>query len=214
MVSEIKTILQKLSTHRLIPIATIDHPDKAAILSAILLENSLPVIEILFQTDAACESIKKIRQEHGDMLIGAGTILTPDQAVMAKNAGADFMVSPGFNPRTVGFCIKNNIPIIPGVDSPSLIEAAMDKGITFVKFYPAQASGGIDYLKAIAGPYKDIRIMPTGGITPDNLMNYLSYEKVIACGASWIAPSSALSSNDFETIRRRIRIMTALLEKK
>ncbi len=212
MVSAKKTILQKLSAHRLVPIAFVNHPEQALALSTVLTQNGLPVIEILFQTDAAVKSIQKIREDFPDMLIGAGTILTPEQAVTATNAGADFLVSPGFNPRTVDFCIKNRIPIIPGVDSPSLIEAAMDKGIQLVKFYPAQASGGIDYLKAIAGPYKDIRIMPTGGITPDNLTSYLSYEKVAACGASWIAPSSALSSNDFETIRRRIRIMRALLK--
>jgi 2-dehydro-3-deoxyphosphogluconate aldolase/(4S)-4-hydroxy-2-oxoglutarate aldolase len=203
-----KQIIDRLLTHRLIPIARIDDPDKSVLLTDILIQNHLPVIEILFQTDAAHACIKRIRTHHPDMLIGAGTIITPALAMKAKEAGADFLVAPGFNPRVVDFCLENSIPFIPGADSPSLIETALDKGITLVKFYPAQASGGIEYLKAIAGSYNDIRIMPAGGINPGNLADYLAYEKVVACGASWPVPSSAIATNDFDLIRKRVRTIT------
>lgn len=198
-----KTI-EKLSEFKLVPILLSDTQQNAVAVANLLMDHRLPVIEILFQTDAAKDSIKLIRAHHPNMLIGAGTILTPALAKTATNAGADFLVAPGFNPRTIDFCIENNMPFIPGVDSPSLIEAALDKGLRLVKFYPAQASGGIKYLKAIAGPYKDIRFMPTGGINPDNLTDYLNYEKVVVCGASWIAPSPAIASGDFSLITQRI----------
>ncbi len=199
-----ENIFQKLSKYKLVPVVTSHTPQKAVMLSDTLKENGLPLIEITFRTDAAEESIRLIRKKHSDLCIGAGTILSIDQVDAAKRAGADFVVAPGFNPTVVDYCIKNKIPIIPGIDSPTLIEAALEKGIKLVKFYPAQASGGIEYLKAIAGPYRDIRLMPTGGINPDNMNDYLDFEKVVACGASWIAPSSLISGNKFDKIAQRI----------
>lgn len=200
-----KNIIEKLSVYKLVPVATLDNPKKAVTLSHTLRENGLPLIEITFRTQTAEESIRQVRKTHPDMIIGSGTILNIDQATAARNAGADFLVSPGFNPVVVGYCIKNSIPIIPGVDSPTLIEMALEKGIRLVKFFPAQQSGGIDYLRAIAGPYNDIRFMPTGGINPDNLTDYLAFKKVVACGASWVVPSSSVSGGDFVEIGRRLR---------
>jgi 2-dehydro-3-deoxyphosphogluconate aldolase/(4S)-4-hydroxy-2-oxoglutarate aldolase len=200
-------ITDKLSNHRIIPIAKIEDPAKAILIADILEQHHLPLIEILFQTETAADCIRQTRSQHPKMLIGAGTIITPELAAEAIDAGADFLVAPGFNPRVVDFCLDHNMPFIPGVDSCSLIEAALDKGLRLVKFYPAQASGGIGYLKAIAGPYKDIRVMPTGGINPGNLMDYLSYDKVVICGASWITPTDAITAGDYGLIKNRIRLM-------
>ena len=191
---------------------TIDSPSEAVTLSATLKESGLPLIEITFRTEAAAESIQQVRKHHPDMFIGAGTIIRVDQALAAKKAGADFVVSPGFNPKVIAYCIKNKISIIPGVDSPTLIEAALEKGIKLVKFFPAQQSGGVEYLKAIAGPYGEIQFMPTGGITPDNLMEYLGFKKVIACGASWVAPSSLITDHNYDEIAGRIHAALALIK--
>ena len=200
-----------LSQYRIVPVVTLDSPDIAVPVATLLVENGLPLIEITFRTHAAEESIRMIRKSHPHMHIGAGTVLFPDQALAAKKAGADFVVAPGFNPKMVDFCLQNQIPMIPGVDSPSLIEAALDKGVTLVKFYPAEASGGIGYIKAVAAPYRDICLMPTGGITPDNLKSYLANEKVIACGASWMTPSSAVSSGSLSLISQRIQTIKTLI---
>ncbi len=199
-------IIKILSKYKLVPVVTIEDPELAIPLSDTLYENGLPLIEITFRTDAAEESIRLIREKHPDMCIGAGTILNTDQVDVARNAGADFLVAPGFNPNVVDYCLATKILMIPGIDSPTLIEAALEKGLKLVKFYPAQASGGIDFLKAIAGPYKDISVMPTGGINPDNLNSYLEFEKVVACGASWITASELISMHDFDTIAKKIEI--------
>jgi len=200
-----KNIIKILSTYKIVPVVTIENSKMAVKLSDTLIDNELPLIEITFRTDAAEESILLIRKKHPGICIGAGTVLSIDQVLAAKKAGADFIVAPGFNPIVVDYCTKNNIPIIPGIDSPTLIEAALEKGINLVKFFPAQASGGIEYLKAIAGPYKDIMLMPTGGINPDNLKGYLDFDKVLACGASWLAPPSLISAGDFNQISKRIK---------
>ncbi|MCP4021220.1 MAG: bifunctional 4-hydroxy-2-oxoglutarate aldolase/2-dehydro-3-deoxy-phosphogluconate aldolase [Desulfobacteraceae bacterium] len=203
-------IIKRLSEYKLLPVVTVKDPQTAVKLSHVLVEQGLPAIEITFRTDAAPESIRLVRKAFPGITIGAGTVLDIDQVKIAQNAGANFVVAPGFNPLVIDFCLENQITMIPGVDSPTLIEAALSKGLELVKFYPAQASGGIDYLKAIAGPYENIGFMPTGGINPDNLKDYLDYEKVMVCGASWLAPSSVLEANDFNTIEKRIALALSL----
>lgn len=197
-------IINKLSEYQLVPVVTINDAGKAVKLAETLKTSKLPLIEVTFRTEAAEESIRLIREKHPDMCIGAGTILSVEQVKTAQKAGADFIVAPGFNPKVVDYCIENNIPIIPGVDSPSLIEAALEKGLSLVKFFPAEQSGGIDYLKAIASPYNGIKFMPTGGISQDNIMQYLAWEKIVACGGSWIAPSSLLAEDNFVEISQRV----------
>ena len=206
-----KSITLTLAEYKLVPVVTLDEPQKANLLADAFKTNGLPLIEVTLRTDAALESIRRIRESHPDMRIGAGTVLKVDQVRAAREAGADFIVSPGFNPAIVDHCTDRNIPIVPGVDSPTLIEAALERGIQLVKFFPAQVSGGVEYLKAAAAPYNEIQFMPTGGINPGNILNYLALKKVVACGGSWLAPRELLAGDDFDEIGRRTREALGLI---
>src|SRR5690606_21430214 len=132
------------------------------------------------------ESIKRITEAYPDMLVGAGTVLTTEQVERARKAGARFIVSPGFNPKVVSYCVEHNIPITPGCSSPSDIEQALELGLEVVKFFPAEASGGIAKIKALSAPYGNVKFMPTGGINAKNLTSYLEFKKILACGGSWM----------------------------
>jgi len=156
--------------------------------------------EITFLTDAAEESIKRISKEFPDMLIAAGTVLTPKQADAAMSAGATFIVSPGLNPIVVKHCIDKGYPIIPGVCTPSEVEQAMSLGLRYLKFFPAEAAGGVKMVKAMAAPYTMIRFMPTGGINAVNIADYLSAKCVFACGGSWMVPSEKIAEGKFDEI--------------
>jgi 2-dehydro-3-deoxyphosphogluconate aldolase/(4S)-4-hydroxy-2-oxoglutarate aldolase len=136
----------------------------------------------------------------GDILVGAGTVLTVDQVKAAVDVGARFMVSPGFNPKVVGYCVENNITVTPGICTPSDIEAALGFGLEVLKFFPAEAFGGLKTLKAMSGPYGAIKFIPTGGISPNNLVEYLQFPKTLACGGTWIAKSNLISGGHFDQI--------------
>lgn len=195
-------ILEELEKKRIIPVVMLRNIADAKPLAQALCEGGLPCAEITFRTDTAADCIKIISEEFPKMLVGAGTVLTTAQADQAMKAGASFIVSPGLNPVLVKHCIKKKYPVIPGVNNPSDIEAALSFGLTLLKFFPAEASGGLDMIKALSAPYPQIRFMPTGGITPDNLHTYLAHEKVVACGGTWMVKDDLIKLQNFEEIKR------------
>lgn len=197
-----ENILEEITKKRIVPVVVLRNISDAKPLAKALCDGGLPCAEITFRTDAALDCIRIMTEEFPDMLIGAGTVLTPAQADQAIKAGAKFIVSPGLNPAMVKHCIKKKYPIIPGVNNPSDIEAALSFDLNFVKFFPAEASGGLEMIKALSAPYPQMRFMPTGGITPDNLHTYLAFEKVAACGGTWMVKDELLKLQNFEEIKR------------
>ena len=197
------TINEQLKALKVIPVIAIDNAEDIIPLGKVLAENGLPAAEITFRSDAAVEAIRLLRQAQPQMLIGAGTILNREQALVAKEAGATFVVSPGFNPNTVKAC--QEIGIIPGVNNPSTVEAALEMGLTTLKFFPAEASGGISMVKSLVGPYGDIRLMPTGGITPSNIDSYLAVPQVLACGGTWMVDRKLVENGEWDEIARLTR---------
>jgi len=194
--------LKRIGELGIIPVVKIEKAEDALPLGRALIDGDLPLAEITFRTSAAEESIKSLTRELPELLVGAGTVLTVEQAKKAVSAGAKFIVSPGFNPKVVDYCIENDIPVTPGVNNPTQIEMALEKGIKLVKFFPAEASGGLSLLKSMSAPYNEIKFIPTGGITPDNLCDYLSHPKVHACGGSWMVKANLISSGNFNEITK------------
>ncbi len=197
--------IAKLRDLKVMPVIQIDNADDAVPLAKVLVENGLPAAEITFRTAAAAESIRRIREAFPEIVLCAGTVLTKEQVDAAIEAGVDFVISPGFNPTTVKYCIENNIKMIPGVNNPSLVEQALELGVTALKFFPAEASGGINMLKSLTSPYGQIELMPTGGVNPQNLLDYLAIPQVVACGGTWIAPTAAINAHDWDSIARNVR---------
>ncbi|MFZ7109099.1 bifunctional 4-hydroxy-2-oxoglutarate aldolase/2-dehydro-3-deoxy-phosphogluconate aldolase [Avibacterium avium] len=197
-------IIEKLREFKVIPVIALDNAQDILPLAETLANNGLPVVEITFRSAAAEEAIRLIRQHNPNILIAAGTVLTSEQVVQAKNAGADCIVTPGFNPKIVKLCQELNIPVMPGVNNPMSIEAALELGITAVKFFPAEASGGVKMIKALLGPYAQLQIMPTGGISVNNIKDYLSIPNVVACGGSWFVEKSLINSHNWEEIGRLV----------
>ena len=194
-------IITRFRTLRVIPVIAIDRSDDAMPLADTLVEGGLPCAEITFRTTAAVDAIRNI-SGRGDILVGAGTVLSIDQVKTVMDAGARFIVSPGFNPKVADYCVKNDIVHIPGVCTPSEIEAALSLGLRILKFFPAEALGGLKTLKAISSPYKELEFIPTGGINLKNLADYLQFSKVLACGGTWIAGSTLISAGRFKDILR------------
>lgn len=200
--NEMLTKIQKMG---IVPVVKLDDAKDAVPLAKALCEGGLPCAEITFRTAAAEESIRLMRQAYPDMLIGAGTVLTTEQVDKAVGAGATFIVSPGLNPKVVRYCVDKNIPITPGCANPSDIEAAIELGLEVVKFFPAEAAGGLAMIKAMAAPYVNMKFMPTGGINAKNLISYLDFNKIIACGGSWMVNDELVKAGDFEKIRQLTR---------
>jgi len=195
-------ILEKIGELGIIPVVKIEKAEDALPLGRALINGDLPLAEITFRTSAAEESIKTLTRELPNLLVGAGTVLTVEQAKKAVSAGAQFIVSPGFNPKVVDYCIENDIPVTPGINNPTQIEMALERGIKVVKFFPAEASGGLPLLKSMSAPYTGIKFIPTGGINLNNLCSYLSNNKVHACGGSWMVKPELISSGNFDEITR------------
>jgi 2-dehydro-3-deoxyphosphogluconate aldolase/(4S)-4-hydroxy-2-oxoglutarate aldolase len=192
-------VLAEIGRRRIIPVIALDDTADAAPLADALVAGGLPVAEVTFRTDAAEASIRTMAQR-GDLLVGAGTVLNADTARRAVDAGARFVVSPGFNPKTVQWCLDNKVTVIPGVATPTDVEQALDHGVTVVKFFPAEAFGGLKTLRAIAAPYGMMRFVPTGGISAENLDKYLTFPKVIACGGSWMVTKELIAGKQFDKI--------------
>jgi 2-dehydro-3-deoxyphosphogluconate aldolase/(4S)-4-hydroxy-2-oxoglutarate aldolase len=197
-----------------IPVIRIDDAETAAPLAAALAEGGLPCAEVTFRTDQAEDAIRRIAGEIPGILLGAGTVLTVDQADRAVGAGAAFIVSPGLNPDVVAHCVKKNIPIIPGCVTPSEMERAMGFGLDTVKFFPAEQAGGLAYLKALSAPYGALRFIPTGGISAANLKNYLAFGAVLACGGSWMVEPSLIRGGRYDEITRLCREAALLVRKR
>ena len=193
------TLEQRLRAIKVVPVIAINHIEHALPLAKVLVDNGLPCAEITFRTEAAAESIRLMREAYPDLLIGAGTVLTTEQVDMAIESGADFIVSPGLNPTTVRYCQQRNMRIIPGVNNPSLVEQAMEMGLRTLKFFPAEPSGGLNMLKALSAVYP-IEFMPTGGISPSNVQDYLALKSVVACGGSWMVPTAMIDNGDWQGI--------------
>ncbi len=193
-------ILDKISKLGIVPVIALNDSKDAAPLAKALCEGGLPCAEVTFRTDAAEDSIRIMAKEFPDMLIGAGTILTTDQVDRAIAAGAKFIVSPGLNPKVVKYCVDKGIPITPGCTNPSDIEQAIECGLDVVKFFPAEACGGLEMIKAMSAPYSKIKFMPTGGICTKNLITYLDFNKIIACGGSWMVNNELIKNGNFNEI--------------
>ncbi|HEY4687811.1 MAG TPA: bifunctional 4-hydroxy-2-oxoglutarate aldolase/2-dehydro-3-deoxy-phosphogluconate aldolase [Anaerolineae bacterium] len=197
-----ETILETLGDLGLVPVVKIDRAENAVPLAQALIDGGLPCAEITFRTAAAEEAIRRIASALPQAVVGAGTVLSVDQAEKAVSAGAQFIVSPGFDPKVVDWCLAKSAPVIPGVATPTEINMALDKGLRILKFFPAEAFGGIHTLKAIAAAYGNVRFIPTGGIDLKNLAEYLSLPSVYACGGSWLVTSQLVSSGQYAEISR------------
>ncbi|HDP36890.1 MAG TPA: bifunctional 4-hydroxy-2-oxoglutarate aldolase/2-dehydro-3-deoxy-phosphogluconate aldolase [Candidatus Atribacteria bacterium] len=195
-------ILEKIGELGIVPVVKIEKAEDAFPLGKALIDGNLPIAEITFRTSAAEESIKTLTKELPQLLVGAGTVLTVEQVKKAVSAGAKFIVSPGFNPKVVDYCIENSIPVTPGINNPTQIEMALERELEVVKFFPAEASGGLPLLESMSAPYSGIKFIPTGGINLNNLSSYLSYNKVHACGGSWMVKDNLISSGNFAEITR------------
>ena len=208
----ITTLTEQLRTIKIVPVIALDNAADAVPLGAALRKSGIPVAEITFRSPAAAEAIRRLRDADPDILIAAGTVLNAAQAKAAQQAGADFIVSPGFNPNTVKACQDMDIPITPGINNPTAIEAALEHGITTVKYFPAEASGGLKMLKALLAPYAMLQVMPTGGIGTHNIRDYLALKNVIACGGSWMVEKTLLDAQNWEEIARLAREAVALVQ--
>ena len=195
-------LLKKISDIGVVPVIAMTDVEKAVPLAKALLAGGIPCAEITFRTAEGEECIRRIAAEVPEVLVCAGTVLTTEQATRAVKAGAKFVISPGFNPRVVGFCKDNGILIVPGCANPSDMEAAIEFGLETVKFFPAEQAGGLDYIKACAAPYTGLRFMPTGGINAGNLAKYMGFGKIVACGGSWMVTKELIDSGNFDEITR------------
>lgn len=190
----------RIRQDRLVPVIKITHPDQAVPLARALLSGGIGTAEITFRSNAAAEGIRRIHAEVPEILVGAGTVINADLARQAHEAGAGFVLSPGLNPRVVEYCQVAGIPIYPGVNNPSAIEAALEYGLRILKFFPAEASGGLAMLDALSGPYGQVEFIPTGGIGPNNLSAYLQRPFIPAIGGSWMVPGAAIEAGNWSRI--------------
>ena len=192
---------EKFRTIGIVPVVVLDDAKDAVPLGNALCEGGLPCAEVTFRTAAAFDTIKAMKNNFPDMLIGAGTVLTPEQVDRALEAGASFIVSPGLNPRVVAHCLEVGVPIVPGTQTPSEMEQALEFGLEVVKFFPAEPAGGLKMIKAVAAPYTTLKFMPTGGINAQNVRDYLAYDRILACGGSWMVKKDLISAGKFDEIR-------------
>ena len=197
-------ILKQIEETGIVPVVVLNDAKDAEPLAQALCDGGLPCAEVTFRTDAAEESIGIMTEKFPDMLIGAGTVLTTEQVDRAVAAGAEFIVSPGLNPKVVKYCVDKGILIIPGCANPSDVEQAIEYGLEAVKFFPAEQAGGLAYIKAIAAPYVSMKFMPTGGINPDNVKAYLAYDRILACGGSWMVKSGFINAGEFDKIKAMV----------
>ncbi|MDR2101641.1 MAG: bifunctional 4-hydroxy-2-oxoglutarate aldolase/2-dehydro-3-deoxy-phosphogluconate aldolase [Treponema sp.] len=193
-------VLEEIEKIGIVPVIKIDDAGKAVPLAKALIAGGIPCAELTFRTSSGEEAIRRISGEVPGILVGAGTVLTTDQVDRAIKAGAKFIVSPGLNPRIVSYCIEKGIPVTPGCASPSDIEKALEFGLEVVKFFPAEQTGGLDYIKAIAAPYTTLKFMPTGGINQGNIAKYIAFDKILACGGSWMVNADLINAGDFDKI--------------
>jgi 2-dehydro-3-deoxyphosphogluconate aldolase/(4S)-4-hydroxy-2-oxoglutarate aldolase len=194
------SMTERIRQMGIVPVVSLPQIEHALPLAEALLAGGLPCAEITFRTAAAAEAIQRIRQRFPEMLLGAGTVLSIEQAQTALDVGAQFIVSPGTNPAVVDYCQQRDVTIFPGVCTPTEIELALSHGVSVLKFFPAEAAGGVKFLKAICAPYRQVSFMPTGGIDERNLADYLAIPQVVACGGSWMVKPELMTENRFDEI--------------
>lgn len=205
-------IFTRIKVARLLPVVVVEDAADAVPLARALVAGGLPVAEVTFRTSAAADAIRRIADDVPDALLGAGTVLTVDQVKAARKAGASFLVTPGFNPAVVQAAADEGLPIVPGINNPTGVEQAMSFGLSAVKFFPAEPTGGVPFLKALAGPYGGMRFIPTGGIGPKNLREYLALPAVLACGGSWMVDPGLIKSGRFDEVQRLTAEAVALVK--
>lgn len=206
-----KSIQEMLEEMGIIPVIKIEDAKNAVPLAKALIAGGLPAAEVTFRTAAAERAIKNITGECPDILVGAGTVLTTDQAQRALDAGAKFIVSPGFNPKVVDFCLAKNVTVTPGISTPTELEAALGKGLNVFKFFPAESLGGLKMLKSMSAPYGGVKFIPTGGVNAENLLPYLKFNKVLACGGSWMVKADMIAARKFEEITKLVKEALAIM---
>ncbi|MDA0128115.1 bifunctional 4-hydroxy-2-oxoglutarate aldolase/2-dehydro-3-deoxy-phosphogluconate aldolase [Vibrio sp. MarTm2] len=198
-------MINKLKQFKVIPVIQINKVEHAVPLAKVLVENGLPVAEVTFRTEAAAEAIKAMSEAYPEMCVGAGTVLNAQQVDEAKAAGSEFVVAPGLNPNTVRYCQEVGMPIVPGVNNPSQVEQALELGLNFLKFFPAEASGGVAMVKSLLAPYVDVSLMPTGGIGKGNVNDYLAIDRVVCCGGTWMVAPSLIENEQWDEIAKLVR---------
>lgn len=196
-----ENMIEEFQKLGVVPVVVLEDEKDALPLAEALVKGGLPCAEVTFRTEAAAESIRLMSEKYPEMLVGAGTVLTTEHVDLAVEAGARFIVSPGFDPEIVDYCLEKNIPVFPGCVTPSEVAQAVKRGLKVVKFFPAEQAGGISMIKAMAAPYHNIHFMPTGGINPGNLKDYLSCDKILCCGGSWMVKGELIRNGEFEKIR-------------
>lgn len=194
-------ILEKIKKVGIVPVVVLEDAKDAEPLAKALCEGGLPCAEVTFRTAAAEDCIRIMAEKYPEMLIGAGTVLTTEQVDRAVAAGAKFIVSPGFDPEIVDYCLEKEIPVFPGCITPSEVAQAVKRGLKVIKFFPAEQFGGVATIKAMAAPYVGLKFMPTGGVSPKNLESYLSYDRIIACGGSWMVKGDLVKAGKFDEIK-------------
>lgn len=205
-----KTIEEQFREALVVPVVVLNDAKDALPLADALVEGGLPCAEVTFRTDAAEESIRLMAEKYPDMLVGAGTVLTIEQVDRAVKAGAKFIVSPGFDPEIVDYCLEKEIPVFPGCITPSEVAQAVKRDLKVVKFFPAEQFGGVATIKAMAAPYTMVKFMPTGGISAKNLKDYLSCDKILCCGGSWMVKGDLIKAGKFDKIRELTKEAVAL----
>lgn len=209
---KMKELAEKFQKFGVVPVVVLEDTKDAAPLAKALVEGGLPCAEVTFRTEAAEASIRLMAEQYPEMLIGAGTVLTKEQVDAAVNAGAKFIVSPGFDPEIVDYCLEKEIPVLPGCISPSEVAQAVKRGLNIVKFFPAEAAGGLAMIKAMAAPYTSLKFMPTGGINAKNLEEYLSCDKILCCGGSWMVKGDLVKAGEFDKIREMTKEARQLVD--
>lgn len=206
------TMMEKVSSMGVVPVVVLENAEDAVPLAKALIDGGLPCAEVTFRTAAAEESIRRIAEAYPEMFVGAGTVLSIEQVDKAMNAGAQFIVTPGFDPEVVDYCLSKDIPVFPGCVSPSEISQAVKRGLKVIKFFPAGSFGGVNTIKALAGPFVGLKVMPTGGVNAKNLEEYLTCSAVVACGGSWMVKGDLIKAGDFDKIEALTREAVELVK--
>ena len=206
-------VLEKIEKIGIVPVVVLNDAKDAEPLAKALCNGGLPCAEVTFRTEAAEESIRIMTEKFPEMLVGAGTVLTTEQVDRAVAAGAKFIVSPGLNPKVVQYCIDKNIPVTQGTQTPSEMEKALEMGLDVVKFFPAEPAGGLKMIKAVAAPYTTLKFMPTGGINLGNVEEYLKYDRILACGGSWMVKGDLVSAGKFDEIEKMTKDAAELVKR-
>ncbi len=206
------TMKERFAQFGVVPVVVLEDAKDAGPLAEALVKGGLPCAEVTFRTDAAEESIRTMTTLYPDMLVGAGTVLSIEQADRAVAAGAKFIVSPGFDPEIVDYCIQKEIPVFPGCITPSEVAQGVKRGLKVIKFFPAEQFGGVDTIRALAAPYTSVQFMPTGGINAKNLKEYLSCDKILCCGGSWMVKGDLVRAGEFDKICELTKEAVALVK--